>query len=238
MSEKFSLRWNDFESNISATLGDLRDSEDFLDVTLVCEREQLRAHKLIISACSPFFRNILHSNPHQNPLLYLKGIKSVDMKSLLDFMYLGEVSIYQEHLNSFLQVAEDLEIKGLTQRNENREESKLKPLSGDQQQTTGNVRDPAPVNAKTFRNSKYEPETIRTGSHQTVKTESKESNPEVVDISNSVIEYVGEEEYNEDVCGDYEDVVGAYSQHSQSMDLSTTGKCLYASMKTILYGLI
>ena len=69
-----------------------------------------------------------------------------------------------------------------------------------------------------------------------MKTESKESNPEVVDISNSLTEYVGEEEYNEDVCGDYEDVVGAYSQHSQSMDLSTTGKCLYASMKTILYG--
>ena len=224
MSEKFSLRWNDFESNISATLGDLRASEDFLDVTLVCESEKLRAHKLIISACSPFFRNILHSNPHQNPLLYLKDVKSVDMKSLLDFMYLGEVSIYQEHLNSFLQVAEDLEIKGLTQRKESGEESKLKTISRDQQQTTNNRRDPATVNAKTFSNSKYEPETIRT--HQTVKTETKESTPEVGDgdISNSLTEYVGEEEYNEDVCGDYGDADEAYGHNSQSMDLSSTGK--------------
>ena len=224
MSEKFSLRWNDFESNISATLGDLRASEDFLDVTLVCEREQLRAHKLIISACSPFFRNILHSNPHQNPLLYLKGIKSVDMKSLLDFMYLGEVSIYQEHLNSFLQVAEDLEIKGLTQRNENHRESKVKPHSIDQQQTTGNKRDSAPVNAKSFSSSssKHEPEINRTGTHHTVKTELKESNFEV--DNNSVAEYVGEEEYNEDVCGDYGDADEAYGHHSQSMDLSSTGK--------------
>ena len=143
---------------------------------------------------------------------------------MLDFMYLGEVSIYQEHLNSFLQVAEDLEIKGLTQRKESGEESKLKPISKDQQQTTNNRRDRATVNAKTFSNSKYEPETIRTGTHQTVKTETKESNPEIVDISNSLTEYVGEEEYNEDVWGDYGDADEAYGHNSQSMDLSSTGK--------------
>ena len=99
-SEKFSLRWNDFESSISSNIGKLRDAQDFLDVTLVCENDQIRAHKLVISACSPFFRNILNKNPHQNPLLYMKGVKLRDMESVLDFMYYGEVSIYQNDLNS------------------------------------------------------------------------------------------------------------------------------------------
>ena len=71
-SEKFCLRWNDFESHISGSLKDIRDARDFFDVTLVCEEEQLQAHKVIISACSPFFRNILQRNPHQHPLVYLK----------------------------------------------------------------------------------------------------------------------------------------------------------------------
>ena len=71
--------------------------------------------KVIISACSPFFRNILRRNPHQHPLLYLKGVKYTDLQSVINFMYHGEVNNAQEELNSFLAVAEDLKVKGLTQ---------------------------------------------------------------------------------------------------------------------------
>jgi len=114
-SEKFCLRWNDFESNISSAFKELRDDKDFFDVTLACEDEQIQAHKVILSACSPFFRNILRRNTHQHPLLYLKGIKYSDIQSVLNFMYHGEVNVAQEELNSFLAVAEDLRVKGLTQ---------------------------------------------------------------------------------------------------------------------------
>jgi hypothetical protein len=114
-SEKFCLRWNDFESNISCAFRELRDDKDFFDVTLACDDEQIQAHKVIISACSPFFRNILRRNHHQHPLLYLKGVKYTDLQSVLNFMYHGEVNVAQEELNSFLAVAEDLQIKGLTQ---------------------------------------------------------------------------------------------------------------------------
>jgi len=114
-SEKFCLRWNDFESNISSAFRELRDDKDFFDVTLACDDEQLQAHKVIISACSPFFRNILRRNPHKHPLLYLKGVKYSDLQSVLNFMYHGEVNVAQEELNSFLAVAEDLKVKGLTQ---------------------------------------------------------------------------------------------------------------------------
>jgi len=114
-SEKFCLRWNDFESNISSAFRELRDNKDFFDITLACDDEQIQAHKVILSACSPFFRNVLRRNPHQHPLLYLKGVKYTDLQSVLNFMYHGEVNIAQEELNSFLAVAEDLRVKGLTQ---------------------------------------------------------------------------------------------------------------------------
>ena len=114
-SEKFCLRWNDFESNISGAFKNLRDDKDFFDVTLACEDEQIQGHKVILAACSPFFRNILRRNPHQHPLLYMKGVKYADLQAVLNFMYHGEVNVAQEELNSFLSVAEDLRVKGLTQ---------------------------------------------------------------------------------------------------------------------------
>merc|ERR1711981_831432 len=83
--------------------------------TLACEGNQLEAHKVILSACSPFFRGVLKRNPHNHPLLYLKGIKYEDVLAVLNFMYHGEVNIAQDELNSFLAVAEDLQVKGLTQ---------------------------------------------------------------------------------------------------------------------------
>jgi len=114
-AEKFCLRWNDFEANISSAFRELRDDKDFFDVTLACDDEQISAHKVILSACSPFFRTVLRRNRHDHPLLYLRGVKYVDLVAVLNFMYHGEVNVAQEELNSFLAVAEDLKVKGLTQ---------------------------------------------------------------------------------------------------------------------------
>ena len=116
-TDKFCLRWNDFETNISSAFRDIRDDKDLFDVTLSCGPRQVQAHKLILSACSPFFRTVFKQNPHQHPLLYLKGIQYDDLQSVLNFMYHGEVNVAQEDLNNFLAVAEELKIKGLTQNN-------------------------------------------------------------------------------------------------------------------------
>jgi hypothetical protein len=113
--ENFCLRWNDFENNISSSFRELRDDKDFFDITLVCDDNQLEADKVILSACSPFFRTVLKKNPHQHPLLYLKGVNYRELLSVLNFMYHGEVNIAQDDLNTFLSVAEDLQVKGLTQ---------------------------------------------------------------------------------------------------------------------------
>jgi len=116
-SEKFCLRWNDFESNISVAFRELREEKDFFDVTLSVGpgHQHIQAHKLVLSACSPFFRGVLRQNPHAHPLLYLKGVGFSELQSVLNFMYHGEVNVAQEELNTFLAVAEELQVKGLTQ---------------------------------------------------------------------------------------------------------------------------
>ena len=115
--EKFNLKWNDFETNISSAFKELRSECDLFDCTLSAGGRKIQAHKLILSACSKFFRNVFKENIHQHPLIYLRGVSSSDLLSALDFMYHGEVRVCQSDLNTFLALAEDLEIKGLTQTN-------------------------------------------------------------------------------------------------------------------------
>jgi len=151
-TEKFCLRWNDFETNISVAFRELREEKDFFDVTLACDDSQIQAHKVILSACSPFFRNVLRRNPHQHPLLYLKGVKYKELLSVLNFMYMGEVNVAQEELNSFLAVAEDLRVKGLTQNNSSSAPSADSPRPFSKQETPKQIirprdppeRDPVP----------------------------------------------------------------------------------------------
>jgi len=86
-----------------------------MDVTLSCEGEQLKAHKVILSACSLTFKNLLKKTPSQNPVILLWDVSPRDLSAILDFMYNGEVNVKQEHLNSFLAVAEKLRVRGLCQ---------------------------------------------------------------------------------------------------------------------------
>ena len=114
-SEKFCLKWNDFKENVSSSFGSLRDDTDLTDVTLACEDgQQVEAHKVILSAASPFFQNIFKINKHAHPLVYMRGIKFGDLVAIIDFLYLGEANIYQENLDDFLKIAEELKLKGLT----------------------------------------------------------------------------------------------------------------------------
>jgi len=141
-NEKFCLRWNDFESNISLAFREIREEKDFFDCTLSCGSRQLQAHKIILSACSPFFRSVLKQNPHQHPLLYLKGVTFTDLQAVLNFMYHGEVNIAQEELNSFLAVAEELQVKGLTQNNPPPSSTPRQQKAAQQEDSTKNKHHP------------------------------------------------------------------------------------------------
>ena len=115
MSEKLCMQWNDFKANVNSAFGRLRDDKEFSDVTLACEDgQQMEAHKVILAASSPFFENIFQRNKHPHPLIYLRGFQSQDLMTILDFLYFGEANVYQENLDSFLEIAEELKLKGLT----------------------------------------------------------------------------------------------------------------------------
>ena len=115
MSEKLCLQWNDFKENITASFGSLRRDEDFADVTLACEDgKQMEAHKVILAASSPFFQNLLKRNKHPHPLVYMRGVNSEELVAIVDFLYRGEANVYQESLDRFLAIAEELQLEGLT----------------------------------------------------------------------------------------------------------------------------
>ena len=124
MSEKLCLKWNDFQENVNSAFASLRGDIDFSDVTLVCEDgQQLEVHKVILAKSSPFFDNVLRRNEHAQPIIYMRGVKHEDLLAIVDFLYKGEANILQENLESFLAIAEELKLKGLTGQKVGDEES-------------------------------------------------------------------------------------------------------------------
>ena len=114
MSEKYSLKWNDFYSNITSTFSQFQTKTQFQDVTLVSDdHKQISAHKVILSAGSGYFNNVLSETAHSHPLLCLDGINSSDLNNVLDFIYTGELQLYHEDLDRFLTVAKKLQLQGL-----------------------------------------------------------------------------------------------------------------------------
>ena len=130
MTEKLCLQWNDFKANTVSAFARLREDNDFSDVTLVCEDgQQVEAHKVILAASSPVFESLLKKNKHPHPLIYMRGMQSKDLLAIVDFLYRGEANVYQESLDGFLAVAEELQLEGLVGQTdkETMEETNYKP---------------------------------------------------------------------------------------------------------------
>ena len=135
MSERFSLKWIDFQKNAARIFDLLRTEKDFLDVTLVGgDLQQVSAHKLVLSASSPFFRTILRQNPHSSPLLFLDEVSSSELSLVLDYIYLGEVRVRQEELDRFLLVARKLQLDGLSEEEPRNLMEQLNNETGEQDQ--------------------------------------------------------------------------------------------------------
>ena len=114
MAEKLILQWNEFQDNVKNAFGHLRDNSDFVNVTLACEDgRDIEAHKVILAASSPFFQRILKRNKHSHPMIYMRGMKSDNLTAVVDFLYYGQAKVYQENLDGFLAIAEELQLKGL-----------------------------------------------------------------------------------------------------------------------------
>ncbi|XP_053946037.1 modifier of mdg4 isoform X11 [Anastrepha ludens] len=113
--EQFSLCWNNFNSNLSAGFHESLCRGDLVDVTLAAEGQFVKAHRLVLSVCSPYFRKMFTQMPaNQHAFVFLKDVSHTALKDLIQFMYCGEVNVKQEALPAFISTAEALQIKGLT----------------------------------------------------------------------------------------------------------------------------
>ena len=134
------LKWDGFEDNAVSTFARFRNVSDFSDVTLVCEDglEQVNAHRVILASSSTFFRNILKKNSHLNPVIFMRGIYFTELMAIVDFLYFGEAKVLQENLDTFLALAQDLGLEGLSE-NENSEEGEMnvEKLSNVQKRSLG-----------------------------------------------------------------------------------------------------
>ncbi|RZF42096.1 hypothetical protein LSTR_LSTR006689 [Laodelphax striatellus] len=117
--QQFFLKWKDFHSNMVSSFRHLRDEKSFTDVTLACEGQTCNAHRMVLSACSPYFKSLLEENPSKHPIIILKDVPFSHLQSILEFMYAGEVNVSQEQLPAFLKTADRLQVKGLAEPSQN-----------------------------------------------------------------------------------------------------------------------
>ena len=114
--EKYTLTWHSHPDYLKEMMREMMTSDDFTDVTLVTDdKKTIKAHRNILSACSPVFKNILQMEiNHSHPVIYLRGIQYSEIESILQFIYLGEAKFYEERMNEFLSVSKNLEIQELS----------------------------------------------------------------------------------------------------------------------------
>ncbi|XP_077506948.1 uncharacterized protein LOC144116128 [Amblyomma americanum] len=120
-SQQFCLKWKTHQSNMLAAFEQLWFKEALVDVTLACEGLSLKAHKMVLSAISPFFQALFAENPCKHPIVILNDMRYMDLKAIVEFMYRGEVNVSQDDLMALLKTAETLKVKGLAEgTNENK----------------------------------------------------------------------------------------------------------------------
>ncbi|KRJ98942.1 longitudinals lacking protein, isoforms N/O/W/X/Y isoform X5 [Drosophila yakuba] len=112
--QQFCLRWNNHQSTLISVFDTLLENETLVDCTLAAEGKFLKAHKVVLSACSPYFATLLQEQYDKHPIFILKDVKYQELRAMMDYMYRGEVNISQDQLAALLKAAESLQIKGLS----------------------------------------------------------------------------------------------------------------------------
>jgi len=199
--QKFCLSWKDFNVIYNKQFEELRNSEDFFDITLACEDNQVNAHKLVLSAASDFFKDILRKFKHDHALVYLTDVRFCDLQAILDFIYTGETEVAEDNLESLLTTAGKLRIKGLTESQSNKdseakasEEENLAPIITEKEESKKKSIQGGKLGSKS---TTITPTLVKETSSQSIKLEKSDINyiqitnasklvrkPDPMDISN------------------------------------------------------
>ncbi|XP_043240055.1 protein tramtrack, beta isoform-like isoform X7 [Amphibalanus amphitrite] len=113
-SQKFCLKWDGFQGSVTSVFDHLRADSELVDVTLCCEGQRVRAHRMMLSACSPYFRELFKDLSCQQLVIFLKDTSAADLTAIVEFMYKGKVNVSQSQLASFIKTAEMLQVQGLS----------------------------------------------------------------------------------------------------------------------------
>ncbi|XP_058975487.1 protein bric-a-brac 1 isoform X3 [Musca domestica] len=111
--QQFCLRWNNYQSNLTSVFDQLLQTEAFVDVTLACDGRSIKAHKMVLSACSPYFQTLFSTTPCQHPIVIMRDVNWPELKAIVDFMYKGEINVSQDQIGPLLRIAEMLKVRGL-----------------------------------------------------------------------------------------------------------------------------
>ncbi|XP_049874597.1 protein jim lovell isoform X2 [Pectinophora gossypiella] len=125
--QQFCLRWNNHQSTLVSVFDTLLEKGIHVDCTLAAEGQTLKAHKVVLSACSPYFESVLSQQYDKHPIIILKDVKYAELRAMMDYMYRGEVNISQDQLAALLKAAESLQIKGLSDNKPSRPPSRPAP---------------------------------------------------------------------------------------------------------------
>lgn len=139
--EEYAMRWKDHAYNFSHSFSDLLEQNELIDVTLCTDGYSCYAHRLVLSALSPYFRQMFTSMPANQQAfgkaivcffqfsfniyfwlifsfaVFMKDVSKQTLEHLITFIYRGEVNVNQENLDEFFTTAKALEIKGLADEN-------------------------------------------------------------------------------------------------------------------------
>ena len=125
VQHSISICRNDFQSSTTSIFRGLRENVEFSDVTLACEDGQvLQAHQVLLASSSSVFANMLKDNIHSKPIIFMHGLRMSNMSQILDYIYKGEAKVSEEDVDTFMNLAKDLRLEGLSDKNVQMGESK------------------------------------------------------------------------------------------------------------------
>ncbi|KAF5301445.1 hypothetical protein FQA39_LY02174 [Lamprigera yunnana] len=148
LPQQYNLKWTNHTNNILEMFAEQLLNGLLVDVTLFCDGQFIKAHKMVLSACSPYFQELFRIHTVDHPVIFMNGVRFTAVKQMVEFMYQGEIKVCDEDLDQLLSIAESLQIKGLCKiRREHNEEQQVattsvpkeEPLSEEETSTSSTV---------------------------------------------------------------------------------------------------
>ncbi|XP_032687443.1 longitudinals lacking protein, isoforms H/M/V-like [Odontomachus brunneus] len=161
-----SLKWQSFPSHLAVSLDTCYEKQQFVDLSLVCKDGTiLKCHKMVLANSSTFFRRLLMANDHPHPMIILHDIEADDLKTIVNFMYCGEIQVVQSEVRRLLKLAEILEVTGLRH-------IQTSVMAGEMNHTTTSEgsRKPAAVSRLKLEEARNLPGRVSTESHAEINT--------------------------------------------------------------------